>query len=95
MNPHQRREYQTVVLGALLHDIGKYLQRGQFGGKVAGQHPQVGAVFISAWQDDFARCVDAGLLRTLVQRHHESQHFPEALRVDPLTDHTRGHWPGS
>jgi CRISPR-associated protein Csm1 len=84
--PEQQREYRTVILGALLHDIGKYLQRGDFGGVVAGQHPQVGAVFVNAWHDYFDRCVDANLLRTLVQRHHESHHFPESLRVDALTD---------
>jgi CRISPR-associated protein Csm1 len=86
MSPEQQREYRTVVLGALLHDIGKYFQRGAFGGMVTGQHPQVGALFVGAGHEDFARCVDADLLRTLVQRHHESHHFPEALRVDGLTD---------
>ena len=86
MTPEQRREYRTVILGALLHDIGKYLQRGDFGGMVAGQHPQVGAVFVNAWREEFSRCVDADLLRTLVQRHHESHHFPQSLQVDALSD---------
>lgn len=90
MTPEQQREYRTVILGALLHDIGKYLQRGDFGGMVTGQHPQVGAVFVNAWREAFDRCVDARLLRTLVQRHHESHQFPDSLRVDALTDaHTR------
>lgn len=85
------KEEQTVILGALLHDIGKYLQRGDFGElRVKGQHPQVGADFVSAWRDDFARCVDADLLRTIVQRHHESRHFADDLRVDTVSDpHTR------
>jgi len=26
------REYQTVILAGLLHDIGKFLQRGEFKG---------------------------------------------------------------
>src|SRR5262245_29370223 len=86
MIAEQRREYQTVVLAGLLHDIGKYLQRGDFGGMVAGQHPQVGANFVGAWSEEFSRSVDAELLRTLVQRHHESSRFPDALRVETLTD---------
>jgi CRISPR-associated protein Csm1 len=90
VSPSQQREYETVVLGALLHDIGKYLQRGDFGGRVAGQHPQVGATFVSAWQEEFGRCADVALLRTLVQRHHESAAFREGLRVDDISDdHTR------
>jgi CRISPR-associated protein Csm1 len=90
MSPSQQREYETVILGALLHDIGKYLQRGDFGGRVSGQHPQVGATFVSAWQAEFGRCVDVTLLRTLVQRHHESTAFREGLRVDEIADeHTR------
>src|SRR5262249_28170940 len=90
MTPEQEREYHTVLLAGLLHDIGKYFQRGEFGGLVSGQHPQVGANFVKAWHDDFARCVDAELLHTLVQRHHESPAFREGLRVDDITDpHTR------
>jgi len=39
----ERKEYQTVVLAALLHDIGKALMRGDFGSglRIEGQHPQV------------------------------------------------------
>jgi CRISPR-associated protein Csm1 len=90
MVPSQQLEYETVILGALLHDIGKYFQRGDFGGRVVGQHPEVGATFVSAWQEEFGRCVDVALLRTLVQRHHESAAFRDGLRVDDISDdHTR------
>ncbi len=90
MSPSQQREYETIILGALLHDIGKYLQRGGYGGRVVGQHPQVGATFVSAWQEEFGRCVNVTLLRTLVQRHHESAAFHEGQRVDDISDeHTR------
>ncbi|MBM4084002.1 MAG: HD domain-containing protein, partial [Planctomycetes bacterium] len=76
-----RMEYQTVVLAALLHDVGKYFQRGALG--LAGQHPQLGADFVSAWRDRFAQCVNADVLRTLVQKHHEGT-------VDGIADgHTR------
>ena len=47
-----RLEYQTVVLGALLHDIGKFLQRGRGLSLVAeGKHPEVSARDVSALPD--------------------------------------------
>lgn len=67
-----RREYETVILGALLHDIGKMLQRGSFGSlDTKGQHPFVSATFVSAFSSFFSRYVDYKLLLNLVQRHHE------------------------
>lgn len=35
-----QREYQTVVLAALLHDVGKFYQRAL--GKGKGNHQQLG-----------------------------------------------------
>lgn len=77
------KEFQTVVLAALLHDIGKFLQRGDFSGslKIKGKHPQVSADFIRARQDVFREASDIDLLLELVQRHHETGHFPSELRV--------------
>jgi CRISPR-associated protein Csm1 len=67
------REYQTVIIAALLHDIGKMLQRGSFGElDTKGQHPAVSAVFVDAFKDLFSECVDFDLLKLLVQRHHEN-----------------------
>ena len=68
-----QREYQTVVLAALLHDVGKMLQRGSFGSlETKGQHPQVSSDFVSAFKDFFSRFLDFDLLKTLVQHHHEN-----------------------
>ncbi|MCC6443078.1 MAG: type III-A CRISPR-associated protein Cas10/Csm1, partial [Armatimonadetes bacterium] len=80
------REERTVTLGALLHDIGKYLQRGEFRGMVSGQHPAVGADFIRAFGEHWGQCADPALLETLVQHHHESDSFKEGLRVDDIGD---------
>lgn len=69
-----QREYRTVILGALLHDVGKMLQRGSFGNlDTGGKHPKVSSVFVSAFKEFFSEFVDFNLLQTLVQRHHEDQ----------------------
>lgn len=91
MSSFNQREYQTVVLGALLHDIGKMLQRGSFGSlDTKGKHPQVSAHFVSAFKGLFSRITDFELLQTLVQRHHEDprlgadltcQNAPEQYRA--------------
>ncbi|MDA8241179.1 MAG: type III-A CRISPR-associated protein Cas10/Csm1 [Nitrospiraceae bacterium] len=75
-----QREYQTVILGALLHDIGKMLQRGSFGSlDTSGKHPIVSSVFVSAFRDFFSRFADFDLLLTLVQRHHEDKRLGDDL----------------
>ncbi|MEW6068477.1 MAG: type III-A CRISPR-associated protein Cas10/Csm1 [Nitrospirota bacterium] len=89
MENFDQREYQTVILAALLHvtrsrfigDVGKMLQRGSFGSlDTKGQHPQVSSDFVSAFKDFFSRFVDFNLFQTLVQRHHEDpSHFKENL----------------
>src|SRR3972149_4940252 len=81
MNDFNKREYQTIVLGALLHDVGKMLQRGSFGSlDTKGQHPQVSSDFVSAFKVFFSKFVDFDLFKTLVQRHHENpHHFKENL----------------
>lgn len=80
-------EYQTVVLAALLHDIGKFLQRGSFGKlDISGKHPQVSVNFISAFGEHFGKVTDLPLLKTLAQRHHESPQFPPELRVQNIKD---------
>ncbi|GBD96680.1 MAG TPA: type III-A CRISPR-associated protein Cas10/Csm1 [Nitrospirae bacterium] len=72
MGEFNQKEYQTVILGALLHDVGKLLQKGTFPGlRTEGKHPQVSANFISAFDDFFTSYTDIELLKTLVQRHHE------------------------
>ncbi|MBI3583950.1 MAG: type III-A CRISPR-associated protein Cas10/Csm1 [Nitrospinae bacterium] len=81
MNEKQKREYYTVILGALLHDVGKMLQRGSFGSlDTKGQHPQVSSDFVSAFKEFFSKFVDFDLFKTLVQRHHEDpRYFKENL----------------
>ncbi len=81
MTDFNQRQYNTVLMGALLHDIGKMLQRGSFGSlDTKGQHPQVSSDFVNAFKDFFAKFIDVDLLQALVQRHHEDpRYFKENL----------------
>jgi hypothetical protein len=63
------REYRTVVLAGLLHDIGKLLQRGTFGSiDIRGKYPKISVDFVSAFSDCFDLVADISLLKTLVQK---------------------------
>jgi CRISPR-associated protein Csm1 len=84
-NLRDRREYQTVILAGLLHDIGKFLQRGSFGSlNTEGKHPKVSGTFVSAFQGLFAEVADVALLKTLVEHHHEDPSFRPDLSVQDL-----------
>ena len=84
------RAFQTVITAGLLHDIGKFLQRGDFGQlSPTGKHPEVSRDFVNAWSDFFARFCDASLLAELVARHHESPGFPAHLQVSGAAEAIR------
>lgn len=79
-----QKEYHTVILGALLHDIGKFLQKGDFGHsiRIEGKHPEVSENFVKAFKDYFVHTTDTDLLCTLVKKHHEdSSRYPKDLLV--------------
>ncbi len=80
-------EYQTIVLAALLHDIGKLLGRGRFSLLDKGQHPKYSTEFVGAFSEIYSHVSDVPLLRELVQRHHESkQHFASEFLVQGIKD---------
>ncbi len=81
------QEYHTVVLAGLLHDIGKLLQRGSFGGlDIRGKHPAISGNFITAFAECFNEVSDIALLKTLVQKHHESQYFEPDLNINSISN---------
>lgn len=74
--------YQTIITAGLLHDIGKFLQRGNFGPlNVTGKHPSVAKDFIVSHRSFFGKFCDINLLIELVSRHHESHSSPLELQV--------------
>lgn len=83
MDERQKREYQTVMLAALLHDIGKFLNRAD----VRKKHPLFSADYVSS--NEFKKRIgkdwlDFELLKTLVQRHHEYSKMPDELQVQKI-----------
>jgi len=89
MSDFNQREYQTVILGALLHDVGKFMNRAK---DVQRKHPFFSADYVTS--DKFKLLVkdwiDLELLKTLVQRHHEYPKMPDDLLVQKIDEpHTR------
>lgn len=75
------REYQTVLTGALLHDIGKFYQKGdcRFFQHI-GQHPGISKEFIQYFETLFAPYTDVKMLSELVLKHHENERaFPPEM----------------
>ncbi len=91
MSDFDRREYQTVILAALLHDIGKL--HGWVESRRKGKHPIVSSEFVAdrlykkATEDGW---INQQLLATLVQRHHEHPMLDADLLVQNIeTPHER------
>lgn len=86
MTDFNQKEYQTVILAALLHDIGKFLNRGE---SVKRKHPLFSADYVSdkKFKDLIKEeWLDITLLKTLVQRHHEYSQMPDELLVQKIED---------
>ncbi|MEW6616517.1 MAG: type III-A CRISPR-associated protein Cas10/Csm1 [Thermodesulfobacteriota bacterium] len=77
MSDFDQREYQTVVLAALLHDIGKFYQRAL--GKGKGTHQQLGD---ECFEQYFAEKIsnilssdEVDIVRNAINNHHEYAEF--------------------
>ncbi len=73
MDEKQKREYQTVVLAALLHDIGKFYQRGLEKGR--GDHQYLGEEcfnqYIAEKLSTLLSQDEIGTIRSAINNHHE------------------------
>ena len=70
MEGFDRIEYQTVVLAALLHDIGKFLHRRS--DKYEGKHEEASLEFINKFCDKLKNdnFYDTDLIKLIVRHHH-------------------------
>lgn len=80
MPEFNQREYQTVILGAVLHDVGKMLHRG--GGKYDVGHEEASLIFIKTFQEKLRNdeLYDIGLLGILVRYHDTEITKPKTLQ---------------
>jgi len=77
MSRGDEREYQTVILGALLHDVGKFYQRGLERGR--GDHQRLGdecfgQYFAENLSPPFSQ-EEIGLIRSAINNHHGFEKF--------------------
>jgi len=82
-------EEKTVLLAVLLQGLVEYFQPSEPALAPATERkPQTGFDFFAAWQNDFARCVDADLLQTLVRLYQENR-LSSAPTPESANPHTR------
>ena len=81
MNSNQ---YQTVVLAALLHDIGKFIHRGKSYLRSNLPHPEAGQRFAQEIGPDFQDIADPSLFAELVFRHHDDVAAQAPPDIRPL-----------
>ncbi|MEK6590951.1 MAG: type III-A CRISPR-associated protein Cas10/Csm1, partial [Nitrospinota bacterium] len=77
MNEKEKRECQTVILGALLHDVGKFYQRGLEKGR--GDHQHLGD---ECFEEYFAEGLsillsqdEIEIIRSAINNHHGHSEF--------------------
>lgn len=83
MDAETKKEYQSVILAALLHDVGKLLHRGDNEYKYNDGHESASAKFIEKFSTRPANddLYDIDLVRLIV-RHHK----PKIPKRDTLSD---------
>lgn len=87
-----KKEFQTVYLSTLLHDIGKFYARSKRvtalrrEAEVSGSHPIISTLIV---EGNFKKLLerigfDTNFVKTLIQHHHEDPRFPEECLVNSL-----------
>ncbi len=87
-NNFNQKEYNSVVLGGLLHDIGKFMNRAK---DIHKKHPYCSEQFVSDDTEKFKKLckeewVDFELLKTICKRHHENPQLGDELLVQKIND---------
>lgn len=76
MTEEQKREYQSVILGALLHDIGKFIQRQSNVIALSQKHNEFSKDFFSKKEEFRALWLrddlDLELMEKIVKNHHDA-----------------------
>lgn len=77
MTEFNQREYQAVLLGALLHDVGKFYQRGLDKGR--GDHQQLGDEcferYFAEGLSNLLSIDEIGIVRSAINNHHGHSEF--------------------
>ncbi len=90
-------EYQSVVLAALLHDIGKFYNRSaditvsiadlKQEENISSSHPIISGYFVERIKPLIVKTgLDFDLVKMLTERHHESDKFPKQCQVKEIED---------
>jgi CRISPR-associated protein Csm1 len=87
MDNFDQKEYQTVILAALLHDVGKLLHRGTEKSIYKGKHEKASAEFINSFSKELSNdnLYDINLVRILVRCHDIDIKRDDALN-DPYLE---------
>ena len=77
MTEQEKREYQTVILAALLHDIGKFYQRTL--GEKRGNHQQLGDECFEQYFAEKLSIIftqnEIKIIRSAINNHHRDEKF--------------------
>lgn len=73
--------YEETILAALLHDIGKIIQKSPELYKSKGQHPQLSRDLLELYNTQLSKRFDVNVIYELVQKHHDSSNFKNELDV--------------
>ncbi|GAW32210.1 type III-A CRISPR-associated protein Cas10/Csm1 [Carboxydocella sp. JDF658] len=82
--------FQTVTLAALVHDIGKFIQRADFGEQqLRKTHQEHSLMWASKLAQYLEGQVDPWLWQELVLKHHDNRQTPEQYRPASIDERFR------
>lgn len=74
--------YEETILGGLLHDIGKFIQKSPILYNGKGQHPQISKDFLKEYKSQISKRFDSDAILEIVQKHHsDAKYFKDELNI--------------